>query len=424
MEKQNIDALTVETKEPRTLTFKVSSFRKIPNPFAKFGTDFSEEKKPEMYVMICDVTDIPDNIPMDTNPREQKLSTGVARTITASLVGDDCSAPDHEFYLLNRGMLLSAKSVTYNNIANSVTIFFEDWSVHGNVDGGHTYEIIKKNKEFIRPSTQFVKIEVLTGVEDFFTNLAAARNFSNPVKQSSIDELNKYFHIIHEEFDNAPYGDQIRYKQFGDERIDVDDLVAILTMFDIDRYPVNGFGLGDMPTIAYSAKSRCRDYFVDCEIRHEKDSSYQNPFEHMRPIMRDIINLYEYVEANIGEFYNPDNNGRQYGRTKGVTGEKGKREKRSRFFNNPIDYNSPNGFIYPIVGAFRALVRKDESGDYYFFKNPIEILKKSAGTSSVGTVLVENVLSVSRDKGPNATGKAATLWAQLFQIVFLAASIS
>ena len=424
MEKHNSDALTVEAKEPRTLTFKVSSFRKIPNPFAKYGTDFAEEKKPEMYVMICDVTDIPDNIPMDTNPREQKLSTGVARTITGSLVGDDGSAPDHEFYLLNRGMLLSAKSVIYNNIGNEVTVFFEDWSVHGNVDGGHTYEIIKKNQSLIEPGTQFVKIEVLTGVEDFFTNLAAARNFSNPVKQSSIDELNKYFHIIHEEFDNAPYGNEIRYKQFGEERIDIDDLVAILTMFDIDRYPVNGFGMGDMPILAYSAKSRCREYFVGCEIRHEKDPTWQNPFEHMRPIMRDIVNLYEYVEANIGEFYNPDNNGKQYGRTKGVTGEKGKREKRSRFFNSPIDYNSPNGFIYPIVGAFRALVRKDENGFYYFCKDPIEILKKSAGTASVGTVLVENVLAVSRDKGPNATGKAATLWAQLFQIVFLAASIS
>lgn len=424
MENQDVDALTVEAKEPKILKFKVSSFRKIPNPFAKYGTDFSEEKKPEMYVLICDVTDIPNDIPMDTNPRDQKLTTGVARTIEGSLVGNDGSTPDHEFYLLNRGMLLSAKSVIYDNIGNVVTVLFEDWSVHGDVDGGHTYEIIKKNQDKIEPGTQFVKIEILTGVEDFFANLAAARNFSNPVNQSSIDELNKLFSIIHDEFDDAPYGDDIRYKQFGPERVNVDDLVAILTMFDIDRYPVNGFGMGDMPVLAYSAKSRCRDYFVDCAKRKEKDPSWENPFEHMRPIMRQIVDLYEYVEANIGEFYNPDNNGKQYGRTKGVSGEKGKHEKRSRFYNNEIDYNSPNGFIYPIVGAFRALVRKDEHGDYYFCKNPIDILKKSAGTSSVANVLVENVLSVSREKGPNATGKAASLWAQLFQIVFFAATIS
>ena len=37
------------------LKFKVSSFRKIPNPYIK--SENVGETKPEMYVLICDVKD-------------------------------------------------------------------------------------------------------------------------------------------------------------------------------------------------------------------------------------------------------------------------------------------------------------------------------------------------------------------------------
>jgi len=68
--------------EKRTLTFKVQSFRRIPNPYLKSEEG---EKGAEMYIAICDVKDIPDNFPMETNPREQKMTTNVAKRIKESL---------------------------------------------------------------------------------------------------------------------------------------------------------------------------------------------------------------------------------------------------------------------------------------------------------------------------------------------------
>ncbi len=56
----------------KTLTFKTKSFRKIPNPFYNIEGYMNEA---EMYVMICDIKDIPKDIPMETNPREQNLNT-------------------------------------------------------------------------------------------------------------------------------------------------------------------------------------------------------------------------------------------------------------------------------------------------------------------------------------------------------------
>ena len=92
----------------KVLSFKVDSFRKIPNPYLR--SDNPSESLPQMYEMICDVMDIPDDIPMDTNPRKQSLKTDVAREIASSLISP---AEQRNFYLLNRGLLLSAESVSF-----------------------------------------------------------------------------------------------------------------------------------------------------------------------------------------------------------------------------------------------------------------------------------------------------------------------
>ena len=45
------------------LKFKVESIRKIPNPYL---SKEDGEKKAMMYMAICDVKNLPDNIPMET----------------------------------------------------------------------------------------------------------------------------------------------------------------------------------------------------------------------------------------------------------------------------------------------------------------------------------------------------------------------
>lgn len=40
-------------------TFNVSSLRKLPNPYVGSTDEYAQ-----MYFVICDVTDIPDDIPM------------------------------------------------------------------------------------------------------------------------------------------------------------------------------------------------------------------------------------------------------------------------------------------------------------------------------------------------------------------------
>lgn len=121
----------------KELEIKVDSFRKIPNPYKDPARGMSQ-----MYTAICDVKDIPEELLewMETNPRKQNIRGGVAKKIKESLIkGDD-------FHLLNRGILLSAYDVTYNNYDNKMKVIFTEPDVHGNVDGGHTLRVLLENR--------------------------------------------------------------------------------------------------------------------------------------------------------------------------------------------------------------------------------------------------------------------------------------
>ena len=64
----------------KTMFVKENSFRKLDDPFNDAA------KKYIFYVKICDV---PEGIPMATNPRDQKLTSGVAQAIKESLESND-----------------------------------------------------------------------------------------------------------------------------------------------------------------------------------------------------------------------------------------------------------------------------------------------------------------------------------------------
>ena len=387
------------------LKFKVSSFRKIPNPYIK--SDNLGETKPEMYVLICDVKDLPQDIPMGTNPRMQNENTKVAKKIQTSLTNHT----ERNFYLLNRGILLSAKSVSYNNEENVVTVLFEDLSVHGNVDGGHTYTIIKDFRDQLEKGEQYVKVEVLTGIEDMFEQLAGARNTSVQVNDQSIAELENRFELIKDAFRNERFFSDISYKQNDVKRIDVGDILAILNLFNIEKYPTDK--LSPMPINSYSSKKSCTDYYIEEHKKHENDQT-ANPYYKMKEIMPQIAKLYDELERRMPEFYKGEATAvKKYGSITGVSMVKpGKPKYKSKFYEYDMDYSTPNGFIYPILGAFRALVR-EKDGKYEWIKDPIKVLDE------LGNNMVASTIQMSRDLGnnPNATGKNSNLWQTLFMQV-------
>ena len=390
------------TEQKLSLTFKAQSFRRIPNPYLK--SDMGD-KGAEMYIAICDVKDLPDNFPMETNPREQKMTTNVAKKIKDSLTNLN-SSDFNNFYLLNRGILLSAKCVTFNNYSNEITIDFEDEEVHGNVDGGHTYKTILAYRDQLDEGAQFVKLEILTGIEGIFQSLAAARNTSVQVQDKSIAELENRFDIIKVALMEEVYIDRVAYKENHNGEIDVADLLAILNMFNIDRYK----GKDNCPIVSYSSKKKCIDLYIE---DHKKFmESGENPYVKMSNIMPDIMKLYDQLEVSMSRYYRQKNPGGRYGATKGVTVPKAGASLDSKFLKQPMDVTSPNGFIYPILGAFRALV-VEQNGKFTWKIDPFEALDR------VGGDLVDSTVSMSRSLGnnPQSVGKDSNIWKQLYMTV-------
>lgn len=384
--------------DKRELEIKVDSFRKIPNPYKEGASSVSQ-----MYTAICDVKDLPEELLnwMETNPRKQNIRGGVAKKIKASLL------EGRDFHLLNRGLLLSAQDVSYNNYDNTMKLVFSDPEFHGDVDGGHTLRVILDNREDLEYGTQYVKLEILTGVEGIFEDLAAARNTSTQVQDKSIANLRDYFDLIKSAISNEDFKDRVYFMENDDGDIDVGDILAILNLFNIDAYP----GMESFPVVSFSSRKKCIDSYIN--LYEKYGDTPENPYVKMKPIMVEIFKLYDYLESEMYDYYRAKNPSGKYGAVSGViTPKDARKQLKTKFYCDVISHGSPNGFLFPVLGALRALL-KEENGRYVWTKDPFQILDR------VGPDLVCTTIERSRTLGndPVKVGKDTGNWQTLYMRV-------
>jgi hypothetical protein len=379
------------------LTIKPEHVRKITDPSNQFET----------YYALCPVEKVPDIPVEETNPREQNLKSKVAKEIRNSLLN-----LDGNFHLLNRGITVSVSSASYDNKTERLRIELEEPDVHGNVDGGHTQRVIRETVggseweaarqrkieigEEIKP--QYVRYEIIAGLaHNMLVNLAEARNTSAQVKEFSLDNMRGEFDWLKEQI--PLFEPVIVYQEFEKKPINVRDVIAILTLFNVALFPNNST---QFPTQAYSSKAKPLEWFV------EKQETYRS----LRPILKDILELYDYVRAKAKEIFNEA--GGKFEGWKVV-------DKSSTHFYfipdlEPVPYRVPDGILYPLIGAFRFLVR-ERNGEFFW---KVDDTKKFY--DRFGERLMRSAFETVRTRGnnPNAAGKDASIWEQLYNQVKLA----
>ena len=183
------------------LKFQAKSFKKMEDPT-------SRESERTKYVCYAQAKTIPLQLNewMQTNPREQKMTTNVAKNIRESLKENE------NFHELNRGIVLSAEKVNYANKTGTVEIQLDDPQVHGNIDGGHTLRaIFELNEKQIMDEERYVFMEIFTGIESP-VELASARNTSVQVDLKSIEELQKSFETLKDIMKDLKFSNSIAYK--------------------------------------------------------------------------------------------------------------------------------------------------------------------------------------------------------------------
>lgn len=384
------------------IKFKVKSFKKMDNPY-------DNKNGSVKYVCYANVEDLPVELEnwMTSNPREQNLKTDVAKSIKASL-----ESQIKNFHELNRGIVLSVANVSFDNKDNIMTLGLEA-DLHGNIDGGHTLRIIlnaKKNGQL--PYEKYVFMEIFTGIESP-VELAEARNTSVQVTLASIEELKDTFECIKNALTSEAFKDRIFYKQnelnTAKNIIDIREIVAILNMFNQHLYPISDFANITYPISSYTGKESSLKAF----IRIDK-SIRENIISNMESIIPDIFKLWEKIETDFAE--------------KGKVAKKIYRAKKyskyvdissvaytTTFGNTPMDYVVPKGLIYPLIGAFRALIGIDDSGKYYWKKDPFHTWEV------LGPNLVKMLLTQSEDlaDNPEYVGKSQNTWNILFKELYI-----
>lgn len=392
------------------LKLKAKEFKRMTDPN-------NPKNKHIKYVCYVQAISIPEEISdwMETNPREQKMTTNVAVKIKESL------RDNKYFHELNRGILMSVLETEWDNKTEELTLSFDNPEIHGNIDGGHTLRAIleAKSKNYLSDD-KYVFFEIFQGI-DSPVELAAARNTSVQVDLKSIAELENSFDVLKEVLSENKFFKRIQFKMnehYNDDDIipiDIREIIAIILMFSQEIYPYktsDGVLSDSQPIQCYSGKEASLKKFLrqNGESEEQQKIDREKMINNMKPIIKDIFNLWETVETSFAKVTNAT--GKRFGSRKYTKYDGGKVVAKSFLLQQDLEYYIPKGLMYPIVGAFRALVQKNSDGTYYWEKKPIDVWKV------LGPKLVTIILD-EKSENPDAIAKNGNLWSNLFKEVYI-----
>ncbi|MEZ7740418.1 AIPR family protein [Gemella sanguinis] len=376
-----------------TNTFKIKTLRTINSPADTSITT---------YMALVNFRDLPSNLSLEVNPRKPKMNTSVAKQLISAVKANY----NINFDINNRGIVIIAKSVHFNTSTSELTVDFDDDpSKYGILDGGHTYTaIIEHRNNLSQEIDKYVRLEIIVGNDLDAKALADARNTSAQVSDIALFELDDKFDFIKKSVETQPYKDDIAFKDNENKPIPVVELLKLMFIFNIKRYPDDS----SAPTPAYSAKA---SVFKDFKKELETNN---NIYVKLAPQLTKLVELYETIQKEMPKKYNDfkAENGSKgsFGKVRGVTSSQENKTKfYSDFTHSEIPYEISAGFLLPIFGAFRALLKENNNGELYWLFDPIEIWEAS------GVRLVQNTFET--DTNPQMVGKMKTLWQSNYRIV-------
>ena len=100
------------TKLQNKFQFKVEALRTLPSPYQSYKSTTTDSET--IYYLLVNMKNLPDNLPLDVNPREPKMTTNVAKRLLNAVI-----EPENDFYINNRGIVIAAKSLKFNSMDHS-----------------------------------------------------------------------------------------------------------------------------------------------------------------------------------------------------------------------------------------------------------------------------------------------------------------
>jgi hypothetical protein len=341
------------------------------------------------------------------NARMPNTRKHIYKRVDESLLNIDCLP--NSFHLKNLGISINASAV--HKIADDkYEVELPDVEVHGVLNGGHTLDLIKKRiKDGSIPHSQFIKIEVRTGIPDeWLPEIAGGLNTALQVEDMSLDDLKGAFEWMKDDLLLEPYFGAIAWSENDRGEYDARDLVSLATCFHIGLYPNDK---GVHPVEAYEKKSKALDTF-----REDFELNDGEEFKKLRPILKDILLLHDVIQMEFAK-YHLKNGGKP--RSLKIMDKKPEESKVGFpfvFSGKQAKERLQTGALYPILAAFRWMVEEDAEGNYAWrggFQNVLARWKDTAPE------LARKTQERSKELGnnSNAIGKSRTHWDTLHQTV-------
>ncbi|OGS32958.1 MAG: hypothetical protein A2218_10250 [Elusimicrobia bacterium RIFOXYA2_FULL_53_38] len=365
------------------------------------------------YVRLVDFQHngvLPDKI----NPRaHEKLTGRVPEAITGSVE----SRPEI-FHLLNRGLLLIAQKAWYDNKTETLHVQIESEDKGGLADGATTDRVLAQIKRAVSAADfqtlqeseipahlkkVYFHLEIISGdTQDILLQMTDARNTSVQVQAFALENLGGGFEWLKEVLEDSVFKGKIRYRENDTQPIDVRRILSLLMMFHPkwekdEREPI----------IAYASKG-----FV---LEHYRKPEWKEGFQALRPVVLDILKLYDHIHVNFPEQYEKarkfyKDSGAKLGARKEVTYKAGKKH-RLELTGQETNYFIPDGWLYPLLASFRVFLKwpSNGKGDVSWKIDPFAFYDHS-GHEAVQDIVEQ---SESLGRNANATGKSRSVWTML-----------
>lgn len=399
------------------------------------------------WVLVVAAKDLPRDLPLDANARVPN----VIKNPTCAEMRETLLTRPEMFQIFNGGIVCTASSVDVKSEDNEqwVDVAFDQDQLQGVVNGGHTYGTLlhvihdnpiyaegmplktvlaKKDKAADNPALApliedddkladriavarekaQVQIELVAPVSDsdFLHDIARARNLSQSVDQTALQNLAGKYDLMKEVLRDAPapFGpsfvlDRVVWKTNQEvpedsTEIPVKVLIHIMALMNTRLYK---------PGVKVAHEVYTRSGLVVREFGEAEgeDSAFYDKLARLLP---DFIKLYDHIYLTLPET-NP-----MFPWADGKAPSTAKRKKpiTTPLLSRTCSSKVSGAFIWPVFSAFRLLL--EDTGDGLRFKtDPIRLFdeKKSELATTIETTFE------TQGRVTHQVGKATDAWIRL-----------
>lgn len=370
-------------------------------------------EKIKLGTLFVRIEDLPEELLnwMEVNPRNPKytkagnLSGAVSRSIVKTLQEEP-----RIFSLKNLGIYLlvdEAESTRLTGDRHRVTITLTNNKKHGIVNGGHTYSAIR---QVIDSETYdggaFVRLHLYMNVpEEDIVELADGLNRNLQVTNASLSNLVNKFEPIKTAMNGKRGAAEIAYADGDSGKVDILEVLHILSCFDLNTYRGNE----KYPNDVFGSKQKILDrYSNDIERPNSSFKILINSIQEVLKLSDDI----QKACAKKTSYYKIKNTDK-----KGTRVGSDNHKKDAIFSDGVIGGFIPQGWLYPMLSAFRANIKPSawQNGELEWLIPNDELLE------NIIDKLADIITTQHKDNKnkPGEVGRKATAYDQCYSAAFM-----